>query len=63
MVFNAFHLAPLIVLMALPPSFAHADDELPNSRADALSMEAKDALPLTGFYEPPQPLERQNPAR
>jgi hypothetical protein len=35
---------------------ALADDELPKSRAEALLMEAKNALPLTRFYEPPQPL-------
>ena len=33
-----------------------ADDELPKSRAEALAMEAKDALPLTRFYDPPRPL-------
>ena len=33
-----------------------ADDALPNSRAEALAMEAKDALPLTRFYDPPRPL-------
>ena len=31
-------------------------DELPKSRAEALAMEAKDALPITGFYDPPAPL-------
>jgi hypothetical protein len=33
-----------------------ADDPLPNSRAEAIAMEAKDALPLTRFYDPPRPL-------
>ena len=32
---------------------ATADDLMPTSRAQALAMEAQDALPLTRFYEPP----------
>jgi pimeloyl-ACP methyl ester carboxylesterase len=40
---------------------AGADDKLPKSRAEALAMEAQDALPLTAFYEPPQPLGSQGP--
>lgn len=35
---------------------ALADDVLPKSRGQALAMEAQDALPLTRFYDPPQPL-------
>lgn len=61
MVFNAFRLAPLMASMALLPLSVPADDVLPNSRAEALSMEAKDALPLTPFYEPPQPFEKAAP--
>jgi hypothetical protein len=61
MVFNAFRLAPLMASMALLPLSVLADDVLPNSRAEALSMEAKDALPLTPFYEPPQPFEKAAP--
>jgi alpha-beta hydrolase superfamily lysophospholipase len=34
----------------------HADENLPATRAEAIAMEAKDALPLTGFYDPPNPL-------
>src|SRR5580698_5800554 len=34
-----------------------ADDQLPATRAEAIAMEAKDALPLTAFYDPPRPLE------
>ena len=34
-----------------------ADDQLPATRAEAIAMEAKDALPLTPFYDPPRPLE------
>jgi len=41
------------LLLATP---ALADDPLPNSRAEAIAMEAKDALPLTRFYDPPRPL-------
>ena len=59
--FNAFRFAPLIASMALLPLSVPADDALPNSRAEALSLEAKDALPLTPFYEPPQPLENAVP--
>jgi len=35
-----------------------AEEPRPASPAQALAMEAKDALPLTGFYEPPKPLPR-----
>ena len=35
-----------------------AEEPTPASPAQALAMEAKDALPLTGFYEPPKPLPR-----
>jgi len=38
-----------------------ADDDLPKSRSEALLMEAKDALPLTPFYDPPQPLAAAAP--
>jgi pimeloyl-ACP methyl ester carboxylesterase len=38
-----------------------ADDELPKSRAEALAMEAKNALPLTRFYDPPRPLPAAEP--
>src|SRR5277367_2755594 len=60
-VFNAFRFAPLMASMALLPLSVPADDVLPNSRAEALSMEAKVALPLTPFYEPPQPFEKASP--
>ncbi len=39
---------------------ATADDGMPNSRAQALAMEAQDALPLTPFYDPP-PLGERSP--
>ena len=42
-------------------SAALADEELPKSRAEALAMEARDALPLTRFYEPPHPLAAAPP--
>jgi pimeloyl-ACP methyl ester carboxylesterase len=38
-----------------------AEEPTPASPAQALAMEAKDALPLTGFYEPPKPLPRAAP--
>jgi Alpha/beta hydrolase family len=40
---------------------ATADDDLPKSRAEALAMEAKDALPLTSFYDPPGSLGGRTP--
>jgi pimeloyl-ACP methyl ester carboxylesterase len=46
--------ACVIAVVSLSP--VRADEELPASRAEAIAMEAKDALPLTGFYDPPQPL-------
>jgi pimeloyl-ACP methyl ester carboxylesterase len=42
------------VLALSSPAFG--DDALPKSRVEALAMEAKDALPLTRFYDPPRPL-------
>lgn len=51
-----FHCLPCLVAVLLLASSVLADDELPKSRAEAVSMEAKDALPLTRFYDPPQPL-------
>jgi pimeloyl-ACP methyl ester carboxylesterase len=50
----------LIALLALS-SIAGADEDLPKSRAEALAMEARDALPLTRFYEPPRPLGPAQP--
>jgi alpha-beta hydrolase superfamily lysophospholipase len=49
-----------IALLALA-SAALADEDLPKSRAEALVMEAQDALPLTRFYEPPRPLAAAAP--
>jgi len=43
----------LTLVFAAAPALA--DDELPRSLAQAIAMEAKDALPLTEFYEPPKP--------
>jgi alpha-beta hydrolase superfamily lysophospholipase len=31
-------------------------DDMPQSRTEALAMEARDALPLSSFYDPPAPL-------
>jgi hypothetical protein len=36
-------------------------DELPKSRAEALALEVQDALPLTPFYNPPNPLGARAP--
>ncbi|MFI4890677.1 MAG: lipase family protein [Steroidobacterales bacterium] len=47
----------LLMLSATVP----ADDELPKSRAEALAIEARNALPLTRFYEPPRPLAAAAP--
>lgn len=43
-------LSLLATVATLP---ANADDAMPKSRAQALTMEAEDALPLTRFYDPP----------
>ena len=46
--------ASLVLIAALSMvtiTNAVADDALPKSRAEALDMEAKDALPLTSFYD------------
>jgi alpha-beta hydrolase superfamily lysophospholipase len=58
---HAYRLALLLASLALPPLAATADDVLPHSRAEALSLEAQDALPLTSFYEPPQPFQQALP--
>jgi hypothetical protein len=42
-------------------STALADEALPTSRAAAQALEAKDALPLTRFYDPPRPLPAAAP--
>ena len=44
------------VVALLPLSPVRADEPLPATRAEAIAMEARDALPLTAFYDPPQPL-------
>ena len=49
-----------VVPMLMAPS-ARADDALPASRAQAVAMEARDALPLTPFYDPPEPLPAAAP--
>jgi hypothetical protein len=51
----------IAVLSMLAAVTATADDVLPKSRAEALAMEAKDALPLTSFYDPPKPLAARTP--
>ena len=43
-------------ISVLWPPPARAEEDLPATRAEAIAMEAKNALPLTGFYEPPSPL-------
>ena len=53
----AAFIATLSVLAAVA---ATADDTMPKSRAQALAMEAQDALPLTRFYDPP-PLGQHAP--
>jgi pimeloyl-ACP methyl ester carboxylesterase len=57
------NVSSLVVSIALLvfSSLALAEDDLPKSRARALLMEAKDALPLTRFYDPPQPLAAAAP--
>jgi pimeloyl-ACP methyl ester carboxylesterase len=47
----------LIAALSLAAFAAAADDELPKSRTEALAIEAKDALPLTSFYDPPATLD------
>lgn len=47
--------------ISLACASTRADDVLPKSRAEALAMEAQDALPLTRFYDPPQAPGSQAP--
>jgi hypothetical protein len=51
----------IAALSTLAVVAAIADDVLPKSRGEALAMEAKDALPLTKFYDPPDPLAARAP--
>ncbi len=51
----------LSIALLMLSSSAFADDELPKSRAEAIALEAKDALPLTRFYDPPRPLAAAAP--
>lgn len=55
-----FGAAAIATLSLLAVEIAVADDTLPTSRAQALAMEAEDALPLTRFYDPP-PLGKRTP--
>ena len=57
---NFMTLGFFIAVLALS-SQVRADDELPKSRAEAVAMEAKNALPLTRFYDPPHPLAAAAP--
>ena len=50
----------IAMLSLLAAVVAAADDVMPKSRAQALAMEAEDALPLTRFYDPP-PLGERTP--
>ncbi|MGB6489478.1 MAG: hypothetical protein WBE91_21615 [Steroidobacteraceae bacterium] len=50
----------IAMLSLLAAVVATADDVMPQSRAQALAMEAEDALPLTRFYDPP-PLGERTP--
>ena len=45
----------------VPVYFARADDAMPKTLAEAISLEAEDELPLTRFYDPPEPLPRAAP--
>lgn len=47
-----------LVIAATSPTLA---DDLPKSRAEAIAMEARDALPITGFYDPPARLPASRP--
>jgi hypothetical protein len=51
----------IAAVSVLTAAMAIADDVLPKSRAEALAIEAKDALPLTNFYDPPDPLGARTP--
>jgi pimeloyl-ACP methyl ester carboxylesterase len=48
-------------VLSCPSLCAYADDAMPKSSAEAITMEVKDALPLTKFYDPPQPLAAAEP--
>ena len=50
----------IVTLSLLAAVGASADDLMPKTRAQALAMEAQDALPLTRFYDPP-PLGERTP--
>ena len=47
--------------LAVSVRVARADDATPKTLAEAIDLEAKDALPLTAFYDPPVPLPAAAP--
>jgi hypothetical protein len=51
----------VLLAAALLCGRAFADDPLPQTKQAAIAMEAKDALPLTSFYDPPDPLPSAAP--
>ena len=55
LVVNFLNFSLFVTLLVLSSAIS-ADDELPQSRAEALAMEARGFLPITRFYDPPQPL-------
>jgi alpha-beta hydrolase superfamily lysophospholipase len=53
--------ATIALLGALLTAVTTWADELPKTRAEALALEAQDALPITRFYDPPSPLPSAPP--
>jgi len=58
---GALGLAGAVALGMVHVDLAAADEAMPENRAEALAIEARDALPLTAFYDPPQPLAEARP--
>lgn len=54
-------LMTLSAVLGALASLTAASDDLPKSRSEALTMESRDALPLTAFYTSPSPLPAAQP--
>jgi len=60
---SRFAIVSALVAWTLAASMrvVRADDAIPKTLAEAIEMEAQDALPRTAFYDPPEPLPAAAP--
>jgi pimeloyl-ACP methyl ester carboxylesterase len=58
--FTSFRIGCSLALLAAQ-TVALADEQAPKSLREAVALERRDALPLTSFYDPPEPLKEAEP--